>query len=57
MDPNFESNEKGINLQAMDNSHVALVAVKLFVMPLGVTLTSITKVLKCVKDDDIKACG
>ena len=32
MDPNFESNEKGINLQAMDNSHVALVAVKIFVM-------------------------
>jgi hypothetical protein len=28
-DANFECNEEGINLQAMDNSHVALVAVKL----------------------------
>lgn len=48
----------------MDNSHVALVAVNLksegFVkyrcdrpMPLGVNLTSLTKVLKCAKDDDI----
>jgi proliferating cell nuclear antigen len=48
----------------MDNSHVALVAVKLLAngfklyrcdrpMPLGVNLTSLTKVLKCAKDDDI----
>lgn len=48
----------------MDNSHVALVAVILkaegFVkyrcdrpMPLGVNLNSLTKVLKCAKDDDI----
>ena len=52
------------NLQAMDNSHVALVAVKLDAvgfrkyrcdrpMPLGVNLNSLTKVLKCAKDDDI----
>lgn len=52
------------NLQAMDNSHVALVAVNLEAagfkkyrcdrpMPLGVNLTSLTKVLKCAKDDDI----
>ena len=52
------------NLQAMDNSHVALVAVKLEPsgfkkyrcdrpMPLGVNLNSLTKVLKCAKDDDI----
>ena len=51
-------------MQAMDNSHVALVAVKLLAngfkryrcdrpMPLGVNLTSLTKVLKCAKDDDI----
>ena len=51
------------NLQAMDNSHVALVAVKLktdgfkqyrcdHTMPLGVNLGSLTKVLKCAKDDD-----
>ena len=62
-DANFECNEEGINLQAMDNSHVALVAVKLdatgFVnyrcdrpIPLGVNLTSLTKVLKCAMDDD-----
>ena len=56
-DPNFEPNEEGINLQAMDNSHVALAAVKLLAMPLGVNLTSITKVLECAKDDDVKACG
>jgi proliferating cell nuclear antigen len=48
----------------MDNSHVALVAVKLEAagfkryrcdrpMPLGVNLNSLTKVLKCAKDDDL----
>lgn len=63
-DANFECNEDGLNLQAMDNSHVALVAVKLdkegFVnyrcdrpVPLGVNISSLTKVLKCAKDDDI----
>lgn len=47
----------------MDNSHVALVSVKLEPggfdkyrcdrpMPLGVNLGSLTKVLKCAKDDD-----
>ena len=47
----------------MDNSHVALVAVQLEPggfdkyrcdrpMPLGVNLGSLTKVLKCAKDDD-----
>ncbi|TFL00712.1 proliferating cell nuclear antigen, N-terminal domain-containing protein [Pterulicium gracile] len=62
-DANFECSEEGINLQAMDNSHVALVAVKMQPeafekyrcdrpMPLGVNLTSLTKVLKCAKDDD-----
>jgi proliferating cell nuclear antigen len=51
-------------LQAMDNSHVALVAVKLDAssfqkyrcdrpMPLGVNLGALGKVLKCAKDDDI----
>jgi proliferating cell nuclear antigen len=60
----FECNEEGINLQAMDNSHVALVSVNLEStgfkryrcdrpMPLGVNLQSLTKVLKCAKDDDI----
>ncbi|KAG9082024.1 proliferating cell nuclear antigen [Ceratobasidium sp. 370] len=62
-DANFECNEEGLNLQAMDNSHVALVAVRLEAdgfekyrcdrpMPLGVNLGSLTKVLKCSKDDD-----
>jgi len=62
-DANFVCSEDGIKLQAMDNSHVALVAVDLlsegFVhyrcdhpMPLGVNLASFTKVLKCAKDDD-----
>ena len=48
----------------MDNSSLALVAVKLLAngfkryrcgqsMPLGVNLTSLAKVLKCGKDDDI----
>jgi proliferating cell nuclear antigen len=48
----------------MDNSHVALVAVQLEAagfkryrcdrpMPLGVNLGSLTKVLKCAKDDDL----
>ncbi|EIN08124.1 proliferating cell nuclear antigen [Punctularia strigosozonata HHB-11173 SS5] len=63
-DANFECNEEGITLQAMDNSHVALVAVKLDAssfqkyrcdrpMPLGVNLGALAKVLKCAKDDDI----
>ncbi|KAF8162232.1 proliferating cell nuclear antigen, N-terminal domain-containing protein [Pholiota molesta] len=63
-DANFECNEEGIVLQAMDNSHVALVSVKFSApafkryrcdrpMPLGVNLAALTKVLKCAKDDDI----
>ncbi|KZW03324.1 proliferating cell nuclear antigen [Exidia glandulosa HHB12029] len=62
-DANFECNEEGLKLQAMDNSHVALVSVILEQsgfqhfrcdrpMPLGVNLASFTKVLKCAKDDD-----
>ena len=54
MDANFERNEEGINLQAMDSSHVALVAIKLPAngfkryrcdrpMPLGVNLMRLTK--------------
>ncbi|KAG8684184.1 proliferating cell nuclear antigen [Ceratobasidium sp. 394] len=62
-DANFDCGEEGLKLQAMDNSHVALVAVHLEPegfekyrcdrpMPLGVNLGSLTKVLKCSKDDD-----
>ncbi|KAG6887056.1 hypothetical protein C0995_001998 [Termitomyces sp. Mi166 len=63
-DANFECNEEGITMQAMDNSHVALVSVLLEStgfkryrcdrpMPLGVNINSLTKVLKCAKDDDV----
>ncbi|KIM33003.1 hypothetical protein M408DRAFT_190504 [Serendipita vermifera MAFF 305830] len=62
-DGNFECDEEGIRLQAMDNSHVALVAVNLKTegfteyrcdrpITLGVNIASLTKVLKCAKDDD-----
>lgn len=62
-DANFECTEEGISLQAMDNSHVALCSAKLDAtgftryrcdrpLPLGVNLGSLTKVLKCAKDDD-----
>lgn len=62
-DANFECTEEGLNLQAMDNSHVALVSVNMKAtgfkryrcdrpMPLGVNLGSLTKVLRCAKDDD-----
>ncbi|GHJ87508.1 hypothetical protein NliqN6_3910 [Naganishia liquefaciens] len=63
-DCNLEANEDGIGLQAMDNSHVALVTVQLEAnefdsyrcdrnMPLGVNLGSLTKILKCAKDNDV----
>ncbi|PPQ94881.1 hypothetical protein CVT25_004668, partial [Psilocybe cyanescens] len=63
-DANFECNEEGIMLQAMDDSLVSLVSVNLGApgfthhccdhpMLLGVNLTSLTKVLRCAKDDGI----
>ncbi|KAJ9098751.1 hypothetical protein QFC21_004399 [Naganishia friedmannii] len=63
-DCNLEANEEGIGLQAMDNSHVALVTVQLEAgefdsyrcdrnMPLGVNLGSLTKILRCAKDNDV----
>lgn len=62
-DGNWECDEEGMRLQAMDNSHVALVAVNLKSegfkdyrcdrpITLGVNMASLTKVLKCAKDDD-----
>ncbi|KAG8894134.1 proliferating cell nuclear antigen [Tulasnella sp. 403] len=62
-DANFECNDEGLKLQAMDNSHVALVAVNLkeeaFMkyrcdrpMPLGIHFASFSKVVRCAKDDD-----
>ncbi|KAF7722475.1 proliferating cell nuclear antigen [Apophysomyces ossiformis] len=61
---NFDCNDSGIALQAMDNSHVALVAMLLRAdgfdpyrcdrnLPLGVNLTSLNKILKCARNDDI----
>ncbi|KAF8873537.1 proliferating cell nuclear antigen, N-terminal domain-containing protein [Gymnopilus junonius] len=56
-DANFECNEEAIVLQAMDNSHFSAAAFKRYrcdrPMPLGVNLTSLNKVLRCAKDDDI----
>jgi proliferating cell nuclear antigen len=63
VDPKDVTKRLTQNLQAMDNSHVALVSVKLHAdgfalyrcdrpIPLGVNLGSLTKVLKCAKDDD-----
>lgn len=61
---NFDCNDSGIALQAMDNSHVALVALLLRSdgfdpyrcdrnLPLGVNLTSLNKILKCANNDDV----
>lgn len=61
---NFECNDSGIALQAMDNSHVALVAMLLRSdgfdpyrcdrnLPLGINLSSLSKILKCARNDDI----
>lgn len=61
---NFECNDSGIALQAMDNSHVALVAMLLRSdgfdpyrcdrnLPLGINLANLGKILKCARNDDI----
>lgn len=63
-DCNFDCNDSGIALQAMDNSHVALVSMILKAetfspyrcdrnVALGVNLTSLTKVLRAAQNDDI----
>uniref|UniRef100_A0A7S3GHV2 DNA sliding clamp PCNA n=1 Tax=Palpitomonas bilix TaxID=652834 RepID=A0A7S3GHV2_9EUKA len=60
---NFDCSDQGISLQAMDSSHVSLVALVLNSegfehyrcdrsMSLGLNLTSISKVLKCAGNDD-----
>lgn len=62
-DVNFDCDEEGMRLQAMDNSHVALVSVNLKAegfkeyrcdrpLTIGVNIASLTKVIKCAKDDD-----
>jgi proliferating cell nuclear antigen len=61
---NFDCNDSGIALQAMDNSHVALVSMMLKAesfspfrcdrnIALGLNLTSLTKVLRCAQNEDI----
>ncbi|KAK0733507.1 proliferating cell nuclear antigen, N-terminal domain-containing protein [Lasiosphaeria miniovina] len=63
-DCNFDCNDSGIALQAMDNSHVALVSLMLKTetfspfrcdrnIALGVNLTSLTKVLRAAQNEDI----
>ncbi|RAL63199.1 hypothetical protein DID88_004278 [Monilinia fructigena] len=63
-DCNFDCNDSGIALQAMDNSHVALVSMMLKAegfspyrcdrnVALGVNLTSLTKVLRAAQNEDI----
>ncbi|KAJ4982794.1 pyridoxal kinase, partial [Stagonosporopsis vannaccii] len=63
-DCNFDCNDSGIALQAMDNSHVALVSMLLRSeafnpfrcdrnIALGINLGSLTKVLRAAQSDDI----
>lgn len=63
-DCNFDCNDSGVALQAMDNSHVALVSMMLKAeafspyrcdrnVALGVNLASLTKVLRAAQNDDI----
>ncbi|WFD01923.1 proliferating cell nuclear antigen [Malassezia obtusa] len=61
---NFDCNEEGLHLQAMDSSHVALSAVQLRAdgfeeyrcdrpMSIGVAITSLTKVMRSAQNNDI----
>ena len=63
-DCNFDCNDSGVALQAMDNSHVALVSMMLKAemfspfrcdrnIALGINLTSLTKVLRAAQNEDI----
>jgi proliferating cell nuclear antigen len=63
-DCNFDCNDSGIALQAMDNSHVALVSMALKAesfqpyrcdrnIALGLNLTSLTKVLRAAQNEDM----
>ncbi|KAJ3104954.1 hypothetical protein HDU97_008702 [Phlyctochytrium planicorne] len=62
-DANFDCSDSGIALQAMDNSHVALVSLLLRSsafnpyrcdnqFSIGINLNSLTKILKCSNNDD-----
>ncbi|KXN74880.1 proliferating cell nuclear antigen [Conidiobolus coronatus NRRL 28638] len=61
---NIDCNDSGLQLQAMDSSHVALVALILKSegfepyrcdrnITLGVSITSLNKLLKCANNDDV----
>ena len=63
-DCNFDCNDSGIALQAMDNSHVALVSMMLKAdafspyrcdrnVAIGMNLTSLTKILRAAQNEDI----
>ncbi|OAL17501.1 hypothetical protein AYO22_11633 [Fonsecaea multimorphosa] len=63
-DCNFDCNDSGIALQAMDNSHVALVSMMLKAemfspyrcdrnIALGINLNSLTKVIRAAQNEDI----
>merc|ERR1711907_918472 len=61
---NFDCSASGIALQAMDSSHVSLVAMQLKAegfdhyrcdrdMSIGMNMASLSKILKCANNDDI----
>ena len=63
-DCNFDCNDSGIALQAMDTSHVALVSLMLKAvcfspfrcdrnLAIGINLSSLKKVLRCAQNEDI----
>ena len=63
-DCNFDCNDSGVALQAMDNSHVALVSMMLKAesfspfrcdrnIALGINLSALMKVLRCAQNEDI----
>jgi proliferating cell nuclear antigen len=63
-DCNFDCNDSGVALQAMDNSHVALVSMMLKAeafspyrcdrnLALGINIVSLTKVLRAAQSSDI----
>ena len=63
-DANFDCNSTGFSLQAMDSSHVSLVALSLRsdgfehyrcdrTMSMGIGMNNLAKILKCAGNDDV----
>lgn len=61
---NYKGSEAGLQLQAMDNSHVSLVSLSLRAegfenyrcdrnMSMGMNLASLAKIMKCSNNDDV----